>query len=245
MRINKLVNNETTSRSILNKLVNNETTSLSILLRLAPGQTAGATFTVTSPLAASGETHDLTVTVQDADEPHHNGSATATYAVDAQDVPCIPGTPAVILSPESQSGAPGDSLTYTITVANADQGYCEPVDFAVSTALPADWDGALSLSQNSLSLAPGQTKEATLTVTLPAAGDAYSVAVTVSSPARGFDYMDSVTATIEAPPASGCQVTTNSYRFDGKKLLWDIHASETVTVSLAWMSHSSFFPSNL
>lgn len=76
---------------------------------------------------------------------------------------CIAGAPGVSLAPASQSGAPGDTLSYAVSVTNTDSTDCAVSNFALSEGVPGGWSG--TLSKTTLSLAPGQTGTATLAVT--------------------------------------------------------------------------------
>jgi hypothetical protein len=75
---------------------------------------------------------------------------------------CLPGAPSASLSPQSQSGIAGNSLTYMLSLTNNDSAACGPSTFTLSGAYPAGWTG--SLSPASLSVGPGMTAQATFTV---------------------------------------------------------------------------------
>ncbi|MBL4606741.1 MAG: hypothetical protein JKY01_02795 [Pseudomonadales bacterium] len=74
---------------------------------------------------------------------------------------CSASNPSLSLSPASQSGLPGDQFSYTLTVKNNDSVDCASSSFNLAAAT-----GSLvsSLSKSSLSLAPGASANAVLTI---------------------------------------------------------------------------------
>lgn len=130
-------------------------------LSLAPGQTGTAVLSVTSTASATASTYSLGVNVTDSSEPNHSASGSASYAVVQA---CATAAPGLSLSPDSQSGDAGATLAYTVSLMNNDSTACSASTFDLTiTALPGGWDG--SLSTWSLSVAPGATGTATLSVT--------------------------------------------------------------------------------
>ncbi len=84
-----------------------------------------------------------------------SGSAVVAYNVDYH------ATADASITPASQTGIPGQTLTYNVHVINKDQTGFEPSTFSVKTILPKGWTGQLkreSSSGNSLSfkLQPGE-----------------------------------------------------------------------------------------
>jgi hypothetical protein len=130
-------------------------------LNLAPGQTGTATLAVTSAISAAANTYGVSVNVNDSGEAEQATSGSASYTV-VQD--CAAAAPGLSLSPSSQSGDSGDTLTYTISLINKDSTACNASTFDLAiTSLPGSWSG--NLSRQSLSLSPGSTGTATLSVT--------------------------------------------------------------------------------
>src|SRR2546422_1067077 len=101
-------------------------------LVIGPGTAGSATFTVTSPAAAVAGNYTIGVSVADNITPTHNGSASATYTVFG----CAPAAPAVTISPASQGGNPGATLTYTVQVSNRDSASCSATTFYPSLTTP-------------------------------------------------------------------------------------------------------------
>ncbi len=112
-------------------------------------------------------------------------STRATVRVEYTAV-CRPATPSLTMSPQTQSGNAGTSLAYVLSVTNRDGAACAPSAFALNAAVPSGW--ARSLSAASLTLAPGASGQATLTVTSPSGAPAGTYNMTASA-------ADTVTAT--------------------------------------------------
>lgn len=108
--------------------------------------------------------------------------ATVQIAVDGAPV-CSQGAPSVSMSPGSLTGAPGDTLSYSVSVTNTDSQDCSASNFSLSRSIPSGWSG--SLSKSALSLAPGETGSATLVVSSAgsAAAGTYGLSVSVSNTA--------------------------------------------------------------
>ena len=130
-------------------------------LSLAPGQTGTAVLSVASATSATASTYSVGVSVIDTSEAVHSASASASYTVVQA---CATAAPGLSLSPDSQSGETGATLAYTLSLMNNDSAACSTSTFDLTiTSLPGGWDG--SLSTWSLSVAPGATGTATLSVT--------------------------------------------------------------------------------
>jgi hypothetical protein len=78
---------------------------------------------------------------------------------------CNPNTPTVNLLPASQSGEPGMTLNYTFSLTNRDSSRCAETTFYLNSSLPGGWRG--TLYPETLTLLPGETGSATLSVTSP------------------------------------------------------------------------------
>lgn len=96
---------------------------------------------------------------------------------------CVPTTPALMVSPQNQSGSPGGSPSYTVSLTNGDASSCSAATFNLSDAVPAGWSG--TLSTDTLTLRPGTNGQATLTVTSFGGSQAgtYTTTVNTSDPA--------------------------------------------------------------
>jgi len=89
---------------------------------------------------------------------------------------CIHSNPTVTIIPSSQTGNPGDTKTYTITVKNNDQN-CGSETFELVQTCPSGWNCALSTVY--LSISSGSTSTANIDVTPPstAADGTYTFSV--------------------------------------------------------------------
>jgi hypothetical protein len=87
----------------------------------------------------------------------------ATVGVVIGGASCTRNAPGVTVSPASQSGAPGTTRNYTVSVVNNNTAACGSSAFALTQALPAAFAGSLSAS--SLSLGAGASASATWSVT--------------------------------------------------------------------------------
>lgn len=139
-------------------------------------QGSGSTFTYFLDSLIDGETFNdpvngFTVTQLG----HYSNYATVQVTFD-----CSANAPTMALAPVNQSGAPGATRQYTVTVTNHDSNGCSPSTFGLFTSVPGSWTG--SVSPSSLALQPGITSTATLSVTSAASASAadYTVQVDVS-----------------------------------------------------------------
>lgn len=162
-------------------------------LTLAPGATGSATLQAASPITAAAGDYAVILNAADAATGVIEGSRTVTYSVLPRTV-CVPGTPAVSISPSAQSGQAGSTFGYTVAVTNKDSAECQQTAFNLAASLPAGWSGTFSPS--TFNLAPGGTGSSTLLVTSPSSAPAgsYSVMTTVSDGASPL-HTASVSAT--------------------------------------------------
>jgi hypothetical protein len=144
-------------------------------LQLAAGSTGHATLTTTSALNASPGTYNEAIEVSDVNVPAHVASVSGSYTV----VPACMSAPAVSISPASQTGSAGATLTYSVTVTNRDGAGCSVTTFMLTPAIPSSWGG--SISSSSLNLVPGASGIATYSVTSAtgATASTYGVAINV------------------------------------------------------------------
>ena len=156
---------------------------------------------------------------------------------------CIPANPTVSISPtQSQYVTSGTPVSFTATVTDNDTSSCPSTTFDLADALPSGWSGAWSTS--SLSLSPGKSGSATLTVTSPVgtADGSYLVNVSAAN-ASSTSYSGSAAATyiINSAPLTVSLTTNQASYLPGQtvaisvSLLYgtspDAGASVTVTVT--------------
>jgi hypothetical protein len=109
---------------------------------------------------------------------HTDQYATVHVEFDGGSSNCHTSQPSMVASPTSQSGTPGTSLSYSVTVTNEDSGDCAASSFLLETAAPLEWQA--TLSDDLMLLAPGETAQTAMSVTSPATAVDGSVGVDVS-----------------------------------------------------------------
>ncbi len=184
--------------------------------------TAGVTFAPTA-VGSTGATVQITI--------NGNGSA------------CAASNPSVSVSPsQSQYVTSGTAVSFTATVTDNDSSSCAPATFNLSDALPSGWAGVWSTA--ALSLSPGKSSSATLTVTSPVgtADGSYNVGVSATN-ASASSYSGSAAATyvISTAPLTTSLTTNQSSYLPGQTVaisvsflygtLPDAGASMTVSVT--------------
>jgi hypothetical protein len=92
---------------------------------------------------------------------------------------CTVQAPTLSLNPSSQAGLAGTPLEYGITLTNRDGADCASSVFTLSAVAPADW--TTQLSPQSLTLEPGASGSATLSVVSSSSASAGDHTVTVSA----------------------------------------------------------------
>jgi hypothetical protein len=195
-------------------------------MALAAGQSyqdsaAGVTF-IPMTVSSSGATVQITM----------NGTSSCTQA-----------NPAVSISPsQSQSVTSGTPVNFTVTVTDNDTSSCAPATFNLGSSVPSGWAGVWNAA--GLSLSPGKSGSATLTVTSPTgtADGSYNVGVSAMNASAG-SYNGSATAAyvINTAPLSVSLATNQPSYLPGQTvginvtMLYgtspDVGASVTVTVT--------------
>jgi len=98
---------------------------------------------------------------------------------------CVPANPIVALSPsDTQWVQPGNTVTYTVTVTNKDNGGCSASSFNLQASAPAGWTAAFEASP--LTLSPGTSGSTSFTAPAPAvaADGFYTVSGTATNSAQ-------------------------------------------------------------
>jgi hypothetical protein len=123
---------------------------------------------------------------------------TATFEVSTV---CAAATPTVTVSPASQGAGAllPATKSYTLTVTNRDSASCATTSFALTSVVPGTWPA--SMSPTSLSLAPGTSATATLSVTAPAGTGSGSFTVSGGTAANGSRAAVAANATFWVDPA--------------------------------------------
>ena len=124
---------------------------------------------------------------------------------------CTSANPTVSLSPlQSQSVSAGTPVNFTVTVKDNDSSACAPSTFSLGNSLLSGWTGVWNTSL--LTLSPGTSGSATLTVTSPSgtASGLYNVGVSAANTAA-MSYAASASATYAVASSAPLtvSVTTN------------------------------------
>lgn len=128
---------------------------------LAPGGSSSVTVSVKSPLGQADGNYNFSVDSSDAAQALHAKNVTGTYVVKATTV-CQANAPSVVISPASQSGTAGSSLTYKMSVTNNDSSACNSTSFQVSASASSPL--SVTASASSLMVGPGQSGSVNLIV---------------------------------------------------------------------------------
>ena len=156
---------------------------------------------------------------------------------------CIAANPTVSISPsQSQYVTSGTPVNFTVTVTDNDTSSCAPATFNLANTVPSGWAGVWSAT--SLSLSPGKSGSATLTVTSPVgtADGTYNVgASAVNASANAYIGTAAATYVINTAPLSMSLITDQSSYLPGQTVtvtvtllygaLPDVGASVTVTIT--------------
>ncbi len=146
---------------------------------ISPGSTdSTVTLSVTSPSTATAGNYTVSVIATNSGATSYSGTGSATYTVV---VACTRANPGVSISPSSQSGTPGQTLSYTATIINYDSSGCGSSTFNLTKSCPSGW--TCNLSSSSITISPNGSS------------GAVSLSVTSSATATDGNYTVSVTAT--------------------------------------------------
>jgi len=113
-------------------------------------------------------------------------------------VPCVRSQPTVSMSPGNPSVYSGSSVNYTVTVLNNDSTGCGSSSFGLSSTVPATWTS--SFSQVSLTINPGQSASATMTVSVPAGFTPGTYPVSATGSDANHSRTGNANASVTAPP---------------------------------------------
>ncbi|MEM3074924.1 MAG: hypothetical protein QW727_03215 [Candidatus Pacearchaeota archaeon] len=149
---------------------------------------------------------------------HNEDSVTINLSV--SDI-CQIFTPSISLTPNSQIGSPGDSLSYTFTIKNNDIS-CPPSSFSLTSIKPIGWNA--SLTQESLNLNPGEIGSAILLITSKTDVVEGNYNVGVRTERRGFiadSYSSYIIDIIDTtPPSAPKNLQVSLQKNSNIKLSW-------------------------
>ena len=176
------------------------TLSENSLLNVENGASRTVTLIVAIPASAENDTRDnVTVTARSLTDNAIENSASCV-------VHCVVGIPPtrwgvrVSILPESQTGAPGENLTFILTIINTGTS---TNTFTLTAMDTKGWEPTVSPA--SLTVPAGGNRTSTLSITIPStAADGDSATITITAIGTGYenDAMCTATATkTAAPPA--------------------------------------------
>jgi hypothetical protein len=141
-------------------------TLTSSALSLSPGASSTATLQVTSAAAAVNGNFPVSATATNHGATSFKATGSATYVV--SNPVCTRANPTVTLSPSQSAGVVhGTQVSFDVLVTNKDSVVCAASTFDLTRSVPSGWSS--TLSPTSLSLSPGVSNTAALTVTSAAA----------------------------------------------------------------------------
>jgi hypothetical protein len=167
-------------------------------LSLAPGAAGRVAVTLTSATSAPAGSYSFAVSSADTATAVHSGTVSGVYQVGAS---CVSNVPTVSVSPATQQGAAGQSLSYTLSITNNDTTGCASSTFTLSRAVPTGWSS--SVSQSSVTLTPGQSVSGIglqVTSSTTSAAGSYGLQVSVADAVRNTK--GSATYVVPAPPVT-------------------------------------------
>jgi hypothetical protein len=112
-------------------------------------------------------------------------SNVATVGVAFGSATCTRGAPIVSVSPQSQSGGPGGTLAYSVSVMNTDSPACGTGSFALEQVLPVGFAG--SFNPTTLSIPTGSSASTAWNVASPSGtpNGTYTITASASEPGGG------------------------------------------------------------
>jgi hypothetical protein len=186
----------------------------SLLLNMTPGT---PTYDFEMSLPAGQSFSDTTAGVTFT--PTSVGSTSATVQIALSNSPvCTQANPSISVSPsQSQSVTSGTPVNFTVTVTDNDSSGCSAATFNLGSTLLSGWAGVWNAA--GLSLTPGKSGSATLTVTSPTgtADGSYNVGVSAMNASTG-SYNGSAAATyvINTAPLTVSLTTNQSSYLPGQ-----------------------------
>jgi M6 family metalloprotease-like protein len=206
------------------------------VLTIAPGSSGSTTLTAT-PSTLPAQARNYVVSARAArTSPAQAVEDTAGFTV-VPPLQCVVGLPSVGISPVSRSAEYPTAVSYTVTVGNTDNSACSNSSFALNAAalLNGQPTGAVNpvLSVSSLTIAPGASKAATVTVTptqQPTANTNYQIAASAGRSNPSQSVSDQSTFTVIAPAVCSPGLPTVSLNPTGRTTEFPAPASYTLTV---------------
>ena len=140
-------------------------------------------FRVTSPAAASDASYPIVIGVFNS-QLNLFGTATAQYLISAR------GAPTISIDPRSQSGLPGQTLMYTVSVTNNDPEGFDATTITLRASSPSGFSAVFTPS--SIKLQPGETGSVRLDVTSSVTASEPSYQVGINATANKMSSSDAL-----------------------------------------------------
>ncbi len=173
----------------------------SYMLDMTPGTAAWYDAALDVGRTFSDSIAGVTITTQWA------GSDEAIADISVGPQVCSQNTPTVSLSGGGSWVEAGTPVSYTVTVTNRDSNECASGSFSLSKTVPSGWSG--SLNKGSLTLAPGASGSATLTVTSPVSASDGFYDVRSTAAKGSYSATASTSYVIDSPSSNSTPVANN------------------------------------
>ncbi len=174
----------------------------SYMLDMTPGSTASSYTDTRDPALEVGRQFtDTDSSVTLATEWVDGNGAGVNVQLDGSVASCTAVQPTLNITPgETVWSQAGASQSYTLTLTNRDSDTCSSSSYTLSTGAPAGWDNALA--NNSLTLAPGESRSLSWTVTAADTATNGYYTLNASAASGSLKAQDSVTLVIDNPVAN-------------------------------------------
>lgn len=151
------------------------------LMILGPGAQSSTFLQVNTTTSTPGNIYAVTVTGKNANAASYTASVNASVGVQAT---CTQSNPTISINPTSQTGKPGQSLSYEFTVQNNDTSACSASTFNVTKVVPSKFGGALNPASFQLNPGTSGTGNFSLTADKKAKRGSYGFTLTAKNSAN-------------------------------------------------------------
>jgi M6 family metalloprotease-like protein len=181
-------------------------------ITLNPSASTSLTTRVSIPAGTAPTTATLSLQATPTDDAAQRGSGSATVVVRDPTTLCTRSFPSLSVTPTSQSGLAGSSLTWQVSLTNRDTAGCASSTFTVGMRLPAGFSANNASTALSLAAGAGGTVAFSVTSSATTAPGSYTLGIDA---VRTFDNTTatsstSVVYTVLAPPSCVRAVPTIS-----------------------------------
>ncbi len=184
-------------------------TPASSTITLAPGETGTVSVEITSPANASDGFYKFTETAESIDAPAYKAEASAKYNIGNETICYRP--PEIVVTPESKSAGPGESINYTLRVYNKDVQPCPSSYFHTNATLPPELNQTPLTKRAILPSPTGYTqgiiKITTDPNTIPGTYEFTNTVVHESRPSATS--YDTATLIVESPTGTGLSTSAD------------------------------------